>query len=73
VHTADSVHPRQPPTNSQDDLAIDQIAQQSVGAAHIVRVTRRDGGGFEAQSGLEHGLGCLAHDLVFRRPAVRQT
>ena len=58
------------PARPHDDRAVHTLPQDAIGAPHVARRLRGDGGRLEAQTRFAHGRGGLADDLVGGGPPV---
>ena len=70
VHARHGRDARDPPAGADDHLAVELLAQDPVGAAHVVLALGRDGGRLQAQPRLADGGGRLLDDLRSRSGAA---
>ena len=70
VDPADGPDAREPAPGADDDLAINLLAQNRVGAADVTRRLGRDRRGLQAETVLAHGPGRFVDDLVVSRPTM---
>ena len=70
VDAADRPNAGDAPPGAQDDLAVDGLAQDGVGAADVARALGRDGGGLQAVAVPADRLGGLEDHGVPRAPAI---
>src|SRR5205823_3582922 len=72
VDACDRRDARDTAAGADDHLAVDLLAQDAVGAAHVVLALGRDRGGLDAVAGLAHGARRGMHHVVIRPATVVQ-
>ena len=72
MHAGQRPHTWDAAAGADDDPAVDLLAQDGVGAAHVARAFRRDRGRLDAEAELAQGLGRIQYALVAGPPPLLQ-